>query len=442
MFKRKIYSKLLDWKNNDSGKTALLIEGARRIGKSTIVEEFAKNEYDSYILIDFAFASDELHDLFKNINDLDYFFLQLQLFYGVRLEERKSLIIFDEVQFNPLARQSIKKLVADGRYDYIETGSLISITKNIKDILIPSEERKINMYPMDFEEFLWATDDHSTIELLRGFYDKKKALGENINREILRKFRLYLLIGGMPQAIIEYLETNNMEQVDQVKRNIIDLYEKDFYKIDSKGKISTIYDAIPSELNKHAKSYQISSVLPNDRRNTVMDELTELIASKTVLPSYNVQDPNVGLSSTYNKENFRLYCSDTGLLVTLVFKDKSFTENVIYKKLLSDKLSANLGIVYENVVAQMLSAKGHTLYYHTYYDDKQKRNFEIDFFISDGSKIAPIEVKSSNYRTHTSLDKFSEKYKKRISQKIVLHTKDLKVDGKTLYLPVYMSIFL
>lgn len=426
MLKRKIYSKLVDWKKNDKGKTALLVEGARRIGKSTIVEEFAKKEYDSYILIDFAFASEEIHNLFKNINDLDYFFMRLQLFFGVNLVERNSLIIFDEVQFNPLARQSIKKLVADGRYDYIETGSLISINKNIKDILIPSEERRINMYPMDFEEFLWAIGDGSTVEILKKFYNGKKPLGQKINREILRKFRLYLIIGGMPQAIIEYLESNNLEKVDQVKRNIIDLYEKDFYKIDNKGKISSLYDAIPSELNKHSKSYQISSVLPNDRRDTISDELIELIASKTVLPSYNVLDPSVGLSSMYNKENFRLYNSDTGLMITMMFKDKEFTENSIYKKLLSDKLPANLGIVYENAVAQMLAAKGHNLYYHTYYDEKQKRNCEIDFILSDGSKIAPIEVKSSNYRVHKSLDRFSLKYNSRISKKIVLHTKDLK----------------
>ncbi|MFL8969720.1 ATP-binding protein [Helcococcus kunzii] len=442
MLKRKIYSKLVDWKKNDKGKTALLVEGARRIGKSTIVEEFAKKEYDSYILIDFAFASEEIHDLFKNINDLDYFFMQLQLFFGVNLVERNSLIIFDEVQFNPLARQSIKKLVADGRYDYIETGSLISINKNIKDILIPSEERRINMYPMDFEEFLWAIGDDSTVEILKKFYNGKKPLGQKINREILRKFRLYLIIGGMPQAIIEYLESNNLEKVDQVKRNIIDLYEKDFYKIDNKGKISSLYDAIPSELNKHSKSYQISSVLPNDRRDSISDELIELIASKTVLSSYNVLDPSVGLSSMYNKENFRLYNSDTGLMITMMFKDKEFTENSIYKKLLSDKLPANLGIVYENAVAQMLAAKGHNLYYHTYYDEKQKRNCEIDFILSYGSKIAPIEVKSSNYRVHKSLDRFSLKYNSRISKKIVLHTKDLKVVGDILYLPLYMAIFL
>lgn len=442
MFKRKIYDKILDWKMTSKGKTALLIEGARRIGKSTIVEEFAKKEYKSYILIDFAFDEENIQNLFSNINDLNYFFMQLQLFYGVKLEERNSLIIFDEVQFYPKARQAIKKLVADGRYDYIETGSLISINKNVKDILIPSEERKIPMYPMDFEEFLNALGDSSTIPILKEFYDNKKHLGQELNRELLRKFRLYLAIGGMPQAIQEYLNSNNLELVDRIKRDIINLYEEDFYKIDSSGKISALFDAIPNELNKHSKGYQVSSVLPNDRKTTLSEELSELIASRTVLPSYNISDPNVGLSGTYNLNNFRLYSSDVGLLVTLIFKDKSFTDNLIYRKLLSDKLTANLGIVYENAIAQILSANGYKLYYHTYYDRNQKRNFEIDFIIPEGNKIVPIEVKSSNYRKHTSLDRFSEKYSERIAKKIVIHTKDVSYEKSILYLPIYLSMFL
>lgn len=442
MLKRKIYDKLLDWKNESNGKTALLIEGARRIGKSTIVEEFAKNEYESYIIIDFAFASADVQDLFLNMNDLNYFFLQLQLLYGVGLEERKSLIVFDEVQFNPRARQAIKLLVADGRYDYIETGSLISINKNVKDILIPSEERRIQMYPMDFEEFLWAIGDMGTMKILKSFFEERKSLGQVVNREILRKFRLYILVGGMPQSVLEYLESNNLEKVDRIKRDIIDLYEQDFYKIDDKGKISAIYESIPNELNKHTKSYQISSVLPNDRKSTVDNELTELIFSKTVLASYNLQDPNIGLSSSYDLSHFRLYSVDTGLLVTLMFKDKDFTENEIYRKILSDKLPANLGIIYENVVAQILASKGYKLYYHTYYDRVKKRNYEIDFIISKGSKIIPMEVKSSNYRKHKSLDDFCDKYSSRVGEKIVLHTKDLDFKESTLYLPVYMAQFI
>lgn len=442
MLKRKIYDKLLDWKNESNGKTALLIEGARRIGKSTIVEEFAKNEYESYIIIDFAFASADVQDLFLNMNDLNYFFLQLQLLYGVGLEERKSLIVFDEVQFNPRARQAIKLLVADGRYDYIETGSLISINKNVKDILIPSEERRIQMHPMDFEEFLWAIGDMGTMKILKSFFEERKSLGQVVNREILRKFRLYILVGGMPQSVLEYLESNNLEKVDRIKRDIIDLYEQDFYKIDDKGKISAIYESIPNELNKHTKSYQISSVLPNDRKSTVGNELTELIFSKTVLASYNLQDPNIGLSSSYDLSHFRLYSVDTGLLVTLMFKDKNFTENEIYRKILSDKLPANLGIIYENVVAQILASKGYKLYYHTYYDRVKKRNYEIDFIISKGSKITPMEVKSSNYRKHKSLDDFCDKYSSRVGEKIVLHTKDLDFKESTLYLPVYMAQFI
>lgn len=442
MFKRKIYDELLEWKLASKGKTALLIEGARRIGKSTIVEAFAKNEYASYILIDFAFASNDVHDLFSNLNDLNYFFMQLQLYFGVSLEERNSLIIFDEVQFNPKARQAIKKLVADGRYDYVETGSLISINKNVQDILIPSEERKISMYPLDFEEFLWALGDTATVPLLKEFFMRKMALGQQLNREILKKFRLYMLIGGMPQAILEYLDSNNMEKVDRVKRDIIDLYEQDFYKIDNKGKISALYDAIPNELNKHSKGYQVSSVLPSDRKSTISKELSELIASKTVIAAYNVSDPNVGLSGTSNLTNFRLYSTDVGLLVTLMFKDKAFTENTIYKKLLSNKLATNLGIVYENIVAQVLATKGYKLYYHTYYDRARKKTYEIDFILPRGNKIAPIEVKSSDYRGHTSLDRFAEKYHRRISERMVLHTKDLSVTESIMYLPVYLTIFL
>ncbi len=442
ILKRKIYNQLLDWKSNNNGKTALLIEGARRIGKSTVVKEFATNEYTSFILIDFAFASQQIKDLFLDIHDLDYFFMQLQLFYGVNLVDRESLIIFDEVQFNPLARQAIKMLVADGRYDYIETGSLISINKNVKDILIPSEERKIAMHPMDFEEFLWALGDTATIPLLRKFYEQKKTLGQQIHREILRKFRLFILIGGMPQAILEYLDSNNLQKVDQVKRDIINLYEQDFYKIDNRGKISAIYDAIPNELNKHAKGYQISSVLSHERKHTLEDELSELIASKTTLAAYNLNDPNVGLSSNYQLDDFRLYSVDVGLLVTLMFRDSNFTENIVYSKILSDKLPANLGIVYENAVAQMLSSNGYKLYYHTQYDKGQRRNYEIDFIISKANKIKPIEVKSSDYRKHTSLDWFYNKYHHRIIDKIVLHTKDVSKVENTTYLPIYMSIFL
>lgn len=441
MFKRKIYDKLLAWKNECKGSRALLIEGARRIGKSTIVREFAKNEYKSYIFIDFSIAPQEVINLFNDITNLSYIFLKLQLQYNVSLFERESLIVFDEVQFCPTARQAIKHLVADGRYDYIETGSLISIKKNVKDILIPSEEKKINMYPLDYEEFLWAIDDNVTAKLLKEVFDKKISLGNLQHRNQMRKFRLYMLVGGMPQAINEYINTNNLKMVDDVKREIINLYSDDFYKIDNSGKVSSIYEAIPSELNRHSTGFKISSVI-NGSKESALNELYELIQSKTVLPAYNVNDPNTGLSSMYNKDNFKLYLSDVGLLVTLMFKDRGFTSNDIYLKLLSDKLNVNLGIFYENVIAQTLATNGHKLYYHTMYNEVQKRNYEVDFLISDGKKISPIEVKSSSYKAHKSLDIFCEKYSNRIKNRYVIYPKDLEVKDNIIYLPTYLAMFL
>lgn len=441
MFKRKIYDKLLAWKNECKGSRALLIEGARRIGKSTIVREFAKNEYKSYIFIDFSIAPQEVINLFNDITNLSYIFLKLQLQYNVSLFERESLIVFDEVQFCPTARQAIKHLVADGRYDYIETGSLISIKKNVKDILIPSEEKKINMYPLDYEEFLWAIGDNVTAKLLKEVFDKKISLGNLQHRNQMRKFRLYMLVGGMPQAINEYINTNNLKMVDDVKREIINLYSDDFYKIDNSGKVSSIYEAIPSELNRHSTGFKISSVITGSKESA-LNELYELIQSKTVLPAYNVNDPNTGLSSMYNKDNFKLYLSDVGLLVTLMFKDREFTSNDIYLKLLSDKLNVNLGIFYENVIAQTLVTNGHKLYYHTMYNEVQKRNYEVDFLISDGKKISPIEVKSSSYKAHKSLDIFCEKYSNRIKNRYVIYPKDLEVKDNVIYLPTYLAMFL
>lgn len=442
MFKRKIYKDLLDWKDSSKGTTALLIEGARRVGKSTIAEEFAKAEYKSYILIDFAFAPGHIIDLFKDVNDLDYLFLQLQLHYGVDLHERESLIIFDEVQFNPLARQAIKKLVADGRYDYIETGSLISIKKNVEGILIPSEERKIEMFPMDFEEFLWATGEGVTNNMLEKFFTSKKPLGEDANRNMMRLFRLYMLVGGMPQAIKAYIDTNNFKMVDQVKRDIINLYEQDFYKIDPSGKISTLFDSIPAELARASSRYQVSSVIKNSRASDLLEEISELKASKTVLIAYNANDPSTGLSRNINLDKFKMYLADTGLMVTLMFKDRDFTDNVIYKKILSNKLSSNLGMLYENIVGQTFAAKGYKLFYHTYYDKTAKRTYEIDYLITEANKVSPVEVKSSNYRKHTSLDEFSKKYSKNIGNKYVIHNKDFKKEKDIYYLPFYMAQFL
>ncbi|MBS7266212.1 MAG: ATP-binding protein [Treponema sp.] len=441
-FKRKIYDKFLEWKKNSDGKTALLVEGARRIGKSTIVEEFAKNEYESYILIDFTKASKEVLNLFDDISDLNYIFLRLQLIYHKELHQRKSLIIFDEVQFCPKARQAIKHLVADHRYDYMETGSLISIRKNVKDILIPSEERQVQMYPMDFEEFKWALGDTVTIKLLRESFEKYQPLGDDLNRRMMRDFRLYMLVGGMPKAVSTYIETNNMRLVDEEKRDILRLYESDFMKIDSTGKAAMLFKSIPSQLEKNASRYQVSSVLENQRNSTVLELISEMESSRTVLVSYKSDDPNAGLTRTKDLENFKLFVCDTGLFTTMLFMDKDFTENIIYEKLLSDKLSVNLGYLYENVVAQILKANGNSLFYYTFLDEKSRHNFEIDFLLARNNKVCPIEIKSSGYKTHASLDAFSEKYSSRILNKYLVYTKDLRKDKDVFSVPVYMTMFL
>lgn len=442
MFRRKIYDKLLEWKTESDGRTALLIEGARRVGKSTVVEEFAKNEYESYILIDFSRASKAVKELFEDISDLDYLFLQLQLLYKVDLHERRSLIIFDEVQQCPLARQAIKALVADHRYDYVETGSLISIKRNVKDILIPSEERKISMYPMDHEEFLWAVGDTTTIPLLKKVFDSGKPVGAQIHRKLMREFRLYMLVGGMPQAVNEYIETNNFRKVDQIKRDILNLYEDDFKKIDPTGKLSSLFDAIPAQLNKNASRYQVSSVLNGERAENILESIAELKDSKTVLVSYHANDPNAGMSNNKDLGKFKLFLSDTGLFTTLMFKDRDFTENIIYEKLLNDKLSANLGYLYENAVAQILTANGNALFYHTFMNESTRRNYEIDFILARKNKVCPIEVKSSGYKTHASLDAFSRKFSDRILDKYLIYTKDFAKDEDIFCLPTYLVQFL
>lgn len=442
MFRRKIYDKLLEWKTESDGRTALLIEGARRVGKSTVVEEFAKNEYESYILIDFSRASKAVKELFEDISDLDYLFLQLQLQYKVDLHERRSLIIFDEVQQCPLARQAIKALVADHRYDYVETGSLISIKRNVKDILIPSEERKISMYPMDHEEFLWAVGDLTTIPLLKKVFDSGKPVGVQIHRKLTRDFRLYMLVGGMPQAVNEYIETNNFRKVDQIKRDILNLYEDDFKKIDPTGKLSSLFDAIPAQLNKNASRYQVSSVLNGERAENILESIAELKDSKTVLVSYHANDPNAGMLNNKDLGKFKLFLSDTGLFTTLMFKDRDFTENIIYEKLLNDKLSANLGYLYENAVAQILTANGDALFYHTFMNESTRRNYEIDFILARKNKVCPIEVKSSGYKTHASLDAFSRKFSDRILDKYLIYTKDFAKEEDIFCLPIYLVQFL
>ena len=438
VFKRKIYQEMLQWKVERDGETALLIEGARRIGKSTIVEEFAKNEYESYILIDFSKTASETNALFEDLSDLDYIFLRLQLNYHVSLKERRSLIIFDEVQNNPKARQAIKHLVKDHRYDYVETGSLISIRKNVQNIIIPSEETRISMFPMDFEEFRWALGDTVTMPLLQKVFEAKQPLGDAVHRKLMRDFRLYMLVGGMPQAVDKYIKTNDLSAVDTVKRDIIALYEEDLRKIDMSGKATSLYDAIPSQLSKNISRYTVSSVIPGEKPDRVTDIVQLMEESRVANIAYHSDDPNVGLALTKDLQRYKMYASDTGLFVTLAFKSKKFTDNIIYQKLLSDKLDANLGYIYENVVAQMLRASGKELYYHTILKPDGKGYYEIDFLQSDGSKVSPIEVKSSGYKTHKSLDQFAVKFSSRVAQKYLVYSKDLKKDGDTLCVPIYM----
>lgn len=442
VFKRKIYDSLLEWKKASNGKTALMVEGPRRVGKSTVVEEFARNEYESYILVDFYTASPETKALFDDLSDLNYIFLQLQLTYRASLKERKSCIVFDEVQLCPKARQAIKALVKDGRYDYIETGSLISIRKNVKGILIPSEEKKIHMYPMDYEEFRWALGDEVSVPLLKQVYDAKTPLGQAVNRKMLRDFRLYMLVGGMPQAVERFIATNDFREVDDVKRDILTLYEDDFRKIDPSGRLSALFDAIPAQLMGNASRYQVSSILGGSRAGNMLEQIAELKDSGTVLVSYHANDPGPGMAQNKDLARFKLFTADTGLFVSLAFKDKSFTENDIYSRLLNGKLQANLGYLYENMVAQILATNGHELYYHTFLNEKTKHNYEIDFLISEKNKVSPIEVKSSGYQTHPSIDAFSKKFSSRIQREILVYTKDYQRMGRLECLPVIMTQFI
>lgn len=442
VFKRKIYEEMLKWKEERSDKYALLIKGARRVGKSTIAEQFAKNEFKSYIMIDFAHTSREIIELFDDMYNLDFFFLQLQQFTGIRLYEKESVIIFDEVQLLPKARQAIKYLVADGRYKYMETGSLLSIKRNTKDILIPSEEHKISMYPMDYEEFLWAIGDEVTADTIRLLLINKKSAGNALHRNLMRMFRLYMLIGGMPQAVETYIEQNNLQVVDEVKREIVELYEEDFVKIDGTGLAGNIYDAIPANLSSNASRYILSTAREGTRSEQVRELIPDMLSSYTVNIAYRANNPGVGLSLEKDIDRYKLFTSDIGLFVTLSFRDKEYTENVIYNKLLSDKLEANLGYIYESIVAQMLIAKGNNLFYYTMESETSNHLYEIDFLLSKGDKICPIEVKSGNYRNHRSLDVFCDRFSSRIKDKYVVHTKDYKWENGIHYIPVYMVPFL
>lgn len=440
MFKRKVYEKLLDWKKEWNGKYACLLEGARRVGKTTIAEEFARNEYESYILIDFSIASKEILDIFEDISKLDRFFLRLQMETGVELFERKSVIIFDEIQLFPKARQAIKHLVKDGRYDYIETGSLISVKKNVKDILIPSEEHKIRVYPMDYEEFLWATGGNPNV--IDMAYKSNMEMGNSGNRNAMRDFRIYMAVGGMPQAVECFIKTNNFEAVDKVKREILDLYYDDLKKIDSSGRITDMYKSVPSQLAGKKKHYVIASATGKQKTRKDEERLFELIDSGLVLPCYNVTNPGVSLSQTKNIDCFKLYLSDIGLFTTMLFNDSEKGIEDIYRKLLSDKLPADLGYLYENVVAQMIKASGRDLYYHTWRKKESTHSYEIDFLITSKNKVIPIEVKSSAVRNHESIDQFGEKYSNQIGDRYLISQKDVGRIGNLKLKPIYMVPFL
>jgi hypothetical protein len=432
---------MLDWKQNKHGETALLINGARRVGKSTIVHEFATKEYRSAIEIDFANAKPNVLELFNDISDLDYFFMHLQVIFNVDLYHRESVIVFDEVQLCPKARQAIKYLVADGRYDFIETGSLLSIRQNTKNILIPSEETRINMYPMDYDEFLWALGKKRVCDFLKATYKGGGHISDSESRELMKDFRLYVIIGGMPQSVAKYLETKNIGKVESVKRQILELYMEDLKKIDPSNGAVNIFKSIPGELTKSKLRFEVGSVLDDNKRGSQTNILLgELEESMTVNFCYRCTDPNVGFGMHRDTSSFKIYMGDTGLFLTLAFWDNDRGVNDIYQKLLADKLSADLGYVFENVVAQIFRASGHALYYHTFHAREDGKNsYEIDFMLSHGNKMIPIEVKSSSYKTHKSLDEFCSKYSSRISFPVLIYTKTMRKDQSTMMLPFYMA---
>ncbi|MDO4197830.1 MAG: AAA family ATPase [Erysipelotrichaceae bacterium] len=439
-FKRKAYNKLLEWKENYADSYAVLLEGARRVGKSTIVKHFAENEYRSYIMIDFSNVRDNIISCFDDIADLPMFFLRLQAETGVTLYEHESVIIFDEIQLFPKARQAIKHLVADGRYHYIETGSLISIKKNTRGILIPSEEMKIQVYPMDYEEFCEATGVN--YGLIRQIYESGKPIGQETNRKLMRDLRIYMAVGGMPQAVEAYKKGYNFSRIDQIKRQIIDLYEQDFKKIDASGRISALYHSIPAQLSKGKRKFRISSVFSGKKSDKTDELLYDLIDSKTVLACYNCTKPEASLSESKDLDSYKLYLADTGLFVTLMFIDRPSVENEIYAKLLSDKLPVNLGYLYENLVAQIIAASGRELYYHTWEKPGSTHYYEVDFLTSEKSKINVFEVKSSGTGKHESLNEFSRKYSGVTGHTYLISQKDVSHEAALLKKPVYMMPFL
>ena len=446
--KRKIYEKLLDWKHKEAGRTALLIDGARRVGKSYIAKEFAEAEYKSHILIDFNRAPKEVVDLFDNyLNDLDTLFMYLSNFYGTKLYERETLIILDEVQLCPRARSAIKYLVADGRYDYLETGSLMTIKKNVKDILIPSEEEHIKMYPLDFEEFLWALDNDMLMPFIRNCYEKKQSMGQALHRKAMDYFRQYMIVGGMPQAVERYVQTRDFDSVDRVKRSILELYRADIVK-HAEGyemKVEQIFDDIPAQLQKHDKKFKLSSLKKEARFRDYEDAMFWLSDAMIMNVCYNSTAPSIGLKLNMDRMTLKCYMADTGLLISHAFDENGIVSEEIYKKLLFDKLEVNKGMIVENIVAQMLVASGHKLYFYTNAsrDDVTER-MEIDFLIakskiSNRHNISPIEVKSSKNYTLRSLQKFKSKFDEQTHIPYVIHPGDYKEENGIVYLPLYMT---
>jgi predicted AAA+ superfamily ATPase len=450
--KRKVYQKLLDWKQDRKGEVALLIEGARRIGKSYIVEEFAQHEYDSYILVDFSKVAPGVKELFDlYLDDLDSLFQRLQLYTKKRLyarespnQEAKSLIIFDEVQFCPRARAAIKHLVADRRFDYIETGSLVSIKKNVKDILIPSEELSVEMHPMDFEEFLWAMGDELTMPFIRDCFEKRRPLG-GFHRQAIDLFRQYMIVGGMPQAVKRYVDTRDFQRVDQEKRAILDLYRKDIsnYADRQESKVTAIFDEIPGQLQRHERRFRLSALKEQARMREYQDAFFWLSDARIINCCYNTTQPNIGLRLNEERATLKCYMADTGLLISHAFDEKGLVDQEVYQKLMLDKLEVNAGMLVENMVAQMLRASGHKLYFYSRNSKDTEERMEIDFLIAKSKittrhNISPIEVKSSSNYTITSLRKFIGKFATSLSVPYVIHSMDLEVKEDIVYLPLYM----
>lgn len=448
-FRRKAYVKLLQWKELAAGTSAVLLEGARRIGKSTIVEEFAKNEYDDYMILDFARENRDVQNLFiDDMDDLDSFFRNLFLLKGRDLKGKNCVLIFDEVQLFPKARQAIKYLVADGRYDYIETGSLISIRKNIQNILIPSEEYRIKMYPMDFEEYLWALGDTVTFEAIKSAYERRKPLGDSVHRKIMKKFRTYMVIGGMPQAVSAFVEGKTFAQIDFIKRNILSLYEEDLakYDRDNREKASVVFRTIPEQLENKNSHFKFFVIDKNARYQNYVDAVSFISESMMGNECINVTKPEVALELFADRSNFKLYMGDTGLLVTQIMKSRDETDEDLYKALIIDNLSINQGMIIENVVAQMLRASGHELYFHEYLytpeDSVREKKYEIDFMTVKKKKICPIEVKSSGYMSHKSFDYLTKKYQLKMQDRYIIYTKDLKYKDEIMYIPIYMTMLI